>query len=192
MKNMTRRDFLWGLGGGLGGIALADLLGRDHQLFAAAKSTAKLDYPPKAKRVVQFFMSGGASHLDMFDYKPELEKYAGKPPGESTGLNSQKGRKLMPSPWKFKQHGESGLPISELYPYLSKQADELCLINGAHTDLPNHPQALVQLHTGSFQFVRPSMGAWTLYGLGTENQNLPGFITIKPPARLGEIGRAHV
>ncbi len=92
----------------------------------------------------------------------------------------------MKSPWEFEPRGESGLPISDLYPHLSKHADDLCLLNGAHTDIPNHPQALVQLHTGNFQFVRPSVGAWVLYGLGTENQDLPGFITIKPPARLAE------
>ena len=131
-------------------------------------------------------MRGGPSHVDTFDYKPELAKFDGKSPGEDAqGQNSQKGRKLKQSPWKFNQHGESGLPISTLYPHLSKHADELCLLNGSHTDIPNHPQALVQLHTGNFQFVRPSMGAWVLYGLGTESQDLPGFITIKPPARLG-------
>jgi hypothetical protein len=140
----------------------------------------------KAKRVIFLCMRGGPSHVDTFDYKPELAKFDGKSPGESAkGQNSQKGRKLKKSPWEFHQHGESGLPISTLYPHLSKHADELCLLNGSHTDIPNHPQALVQMHTGNFQFVRPSMGAWVLYGLGTENQNLPGFITIKPPARLG-------
>jgi hypothetical protein len=185
---MLRREVLKAASCGFGYLAFAGLSAdaaekSDH--YKSPLAPKKPHSPPRAKRVIFLCMRGGPSHVDTFDYKPELEKYAGKPPGESTGLNSQKGRKLMPSPWKFKQHGESGLPISELYPYLSKQADELCLINGAHTDLPNHPQALVQLHTGSFQFVRPSMGAWTLYGLGTENQNLPGFITIKPPARLG-------
>ena len=142
-------------------------------------------FPPKAKRVIFLCMRGGPSHVDTFDYKPALKEYEGKSPGERRGADNQKGRKLMPSPFKFSQHGDSGLYISELYPHLAKHADELCLINGAHTDLPNHPQALVQLHTGNFQFVRPSMGAWVLYGLGTENQNLPGFITIKPPSRLG-------
>jgi hypothetical protein len=130
-------------------------------------------------------MRGGPSHVDTFDYKPELEKHAGKSPGEAAGLNGQKGRKLMPSPWKFPQQGKSGLPISELYPQLAAHADDLCLLNGMYTDVPNHPQALVQLHTGSFQFVRPSVGAWVLYGLGTENEDMPGFITIKPPSRLG-------
>lgn len=149
-------------------------------------------FAPKAKRVIFLCMRGGPSHVDTFDYKPSLAKYDGKTPGEAAkspdaakGLNSQKGRKLKQSPFKFTEHGESGLPISELYPNLAKHADELCLLNGSYTDIPNHPQALVQLHTGNFQFVRPSIGAWVLYGLGTDGQDLPGFITIKPPARLG-------
>ena len=146
----------------------------------------KPHFPAAAKRVIFLCMRGGPSHVDTFDYKPELAKFDGKAPGASaTGLNIQKGRKLKKSPWKFEQHGESGLPISSLFPHLARHADDLCLLNGSYTDIPNHPQALVQLHTGSFQFVRPSVGAWVLYGLGTDNQDLPGFITIKPPARLG-------
>jgi len=143
-------------------------------------------FPATAKRVIFLCMQGGPSHVDTFDYKPALAKFEGQDPGSTgKGLNAQRGRKLLPSPWKFKPQGESGLPISQLYPHLSQHADDLCLLNGSHTDLPNHPQAMVQLHTGNFQFVRPSMGAWVLYGLGTENQDLPGFITINPLARLG-------
>lgn len=143
-------------------------------------------FTPKAKRVIFLCMRGGPSHVDTFDYKPELEKFDGKSPGSAAaGLNVQKGRKLKKSNWKFPRRGESGIPISTLYPHLARHADDLCLLNGSYTDIPNHPQALVQLHTGSFQFVRPSVGAWVLYGLGTENQDLPGFITIKPPERLG-------
>ena len=143
-------------------------------------------FTPKAKRVIFLCMRGGPSHVDTFDYKPELEKFDGKSPGSAAaGLNVQKGRKLKKSNWKFPRRGESGIPISTLFPHLARHADDLCLLNGSYTDIPNHPQALVQLHTGSFQFVRPSVGAWVLYGLGTENQDLPGFITIKPPERLG-------
>jgi hypothetical protein len=129
MKNMTRRDFLWGLGGGLGGIALADLLGRDHQLFAAAKSTAKLDYPPKAKRVVQFFMSGGASHLDMFDYKPELIKRHDQPfdIDEKIELFQSDPGTFFKSPWDWKQHGESGKWMSSLVPHLAECVDDTIL-----------------------------------------------------------------
>jgi hypothetical protein len=124
-------------------------------------------------------MRGGPSQVDTFDYKPALAKADGKPAPQ------QKNRKLMKSPWQFRQHGENGLWISDLFPNLARHADQLCLVNGMWTDLPNHPQATLHMHTGSFAFVRPSVGAWTLYGLGTENENLPGFITISPPERVG-------
>ncbi len=183
----SRRDALRNAGCGFGYLAFSGLTTQ-----AAIRETSgplapkETHFPAKAKRVIFLCMRGGPSHVDTFDYKPELAKFDGKEPGSvGKGLNAQKGRTLKQSPWKFNPHGDSGLPISELYPHLSKHADELCLLNGSHTDIPNHPQALVQLHTGNFQFVRPSMGAWVLYGLGTENQDLPGFITIKPPARLG-------
>ena len=113
-------------------------------------------FTPKAKRVIFLCMRGGPSHVDTFDYKPELEKFDGKSPGSAAaGLNVQKGRKLKKSNWKFPRRGESGIPISTLFPHLARHADDLCLLNGSYTDIPNHPQALVQLHTGSFQFVRP-------------------------------------
>ena len=193
MQEVTRRSLLKSVSCGFGYAAFAALA---HEVAAKEQPLSKSSlnplapkqphFPGTAKRVIFFCMRGGPSHVDTFDYRPALKKHAGKSPGETGGgLNSQKNRKLMPSPWEFKKHGESGIEISDLYPHLSKHADDLCLINGAWTDIPNHPQALVKLHTGNFQFVRPSMGAWTLYGLGTENQDLPGFITMKPPARLG-------
>lgn len=193
----SRRSVLKTTGCGFGYLAFSALAteASEREASAAEANANRFANPlrpkaphfaPKAKRVIFLCMRGGPSHVDTFDYKPALEKFDGKSPGEAAkGQNAQKGRKLMKSPWKFDRHGESGLPISELYPQLSKHADELCVLNGSHTDIPNHPQALVQLHTGNFQFVRPSMGAWVLYGLGTESQDLPGFITIKPPARLG-------
>ena len=126
-------------------------------------------------------MEGAPSHVDTFDYKPKL--------ADSTARACRKARVVRPScsasPWKFAQHGQSGLWISELFPELAKQADELCLLRGMHTDVPAHPQAFLQMHTGIFQFKRPSMGAWALYGLGTENENLPGFVTISPPLQNG-------
>ncbi|WP_372899317.1 DUF1501 domain-containing protein [Stieleria sp.] len=184
---ISRRNALKTTGCGFGYLAFSALATqaatRDYKNPLRPKET---HFAPKAKRVIFLCMRGGPSHVDTFDYKPELAKFDGKSPGEAAkGQNAQKGRKLMKSPWEFNPHGESGLPISTLYPHLAKHADDLCLLNGSYTDIPNHPQALVQLHTGNFQFVRPSMGAWVLYGLGTESQDLPGFITIKPPARLG-------
>ena len=184
----SRRDVLKATSCGFGYLAFAGLAAQAAEKSAEYQNPLAPKQPhfePKAKRVIFLCMRGGPSHVDTFDYKPALTEYEGKSPGEIEGAATQRGRKLMPSPFKFSQHGGSGLYISELYPHLARHADELCMITGAHTDLPNHPQALVQLHTGNFQFVRPSMGAWVLYGLGTENQNLPGFITIKPPARLG-------
>ena len=118
--------------------------------------------------------------MDTFDYKPKLSQDNGK-----AGVARGGGSKLFGSPFAFSQHGQSGLWISELFPHVARHADELCLLRSMRTDIPNHPQAFVQLHTGSSQFIRPSMGAWMLYGLGTENENLPGFVTISPPIQFG-------
>ncbi len=131
-------------------------------------------FAARAKRVIMLSMQGGPSHLDTFDYKPALVKDS-----------AQKGKKIVAPVSTFRQRGNSGIWISDLFPNLVKHADDMCLINGMHTDIPNHATAFVQLHTGSTQFVRPSLGAWTLYGLGTENANLPGFITINPPMAQG-------
>ncbi len=133
-------------------------------------------FAARAKRVIFLFMQGGPSHVDTFDYKPALIRDAGKA--------SPRGP-LLPPQFKFSQHGKSGLWLSELFPNIARHADDLCLLNGMHSDNPAHPQATIALHTGNAQFVRPSMGAWVLYGLGTSNQNLPGFITINPTGRLG-------
>ncbi|WP_044303292.1 DUF1501 domain-containing protein, partial [Rhodopirellula sallentina] len=122
-------------------------------------------------------MRGGPSHVDTFDYKPRLKT--------DHGRASNYGSPWCSSPWKFKQRGDSGLWISDLFPNVANQADEMCLLRGMHCDQPAHAQAMLQMHTGTFQFVRPSLGAWSLYGLGTENQNLPGFISINPPSATG-------
>jgi len=129
-------------------------------------------FEARAKRVIFLNMRGAPSHVDMFDYKPSLTKDHGKR-GPVRGT-------LLKSPWSFKQRGESGLWMTELLPELGGVADELCMLHGMNTDIPVHPRAQTQMHTGSAQFVRPSLGAWTLYGLGTENDNLPGFVTINP------------
>lgn len=139
-------------------------------------------FPARAKRVIFLTMRGGPSHVDLFDYKPELIKRDGKT--ASLGRDSA-GAKLFGPVYPLKQFGKSGQWMTTLYPQLAQHADDLCIINSMHTDLPNHAQAFGQMHTGSFQFVRPSIGAWTLYGLGTENENLPGFITLNPPADNG-------
>jgi hypothetical protein len=138
--------------------------------------------PARAKRVIFLTMRGGPSHVDLFDYKPELIKRDGQT--ASLGRDSA-GARLFGPVHPLKQFGKSGQWMTTLYPKLAEHADDLCIINSMNTDLPNHAQAFVQMHTGSFQFVRPSVGAWTLYGLGTENENLPGFITLNPPADNG-------
>ena len=185
----SRREMLKQTACGFGLLALADLCAKQSAAATAGSSLSPLApkaplFAPKAKRVIFMFHQGGPSHVDTFDYKPRLAIDDGKSPME-TGFYKGGNRKLLKSPFEFSQHGKSGLPISSLFPNVAKHADKLCLLNGMHTDLPNHPQASVQLHTGSFQFVRPSMGAWVLYGLGTENDELPGFITINPSGRVG-------
>jgi hypothetical protein len=181
--SFSRRQILKTTSCGFGYLALAGLLKRTARAASAEHPLAakKPHFTPRAKRVIFMFMQGGPSHVDTFDYKPGLERDDGKAASDVAKAN----RKLMKSPWKFSPAGQSGLMISELFPNLAKHADDLCLLNSMVTDLPNHPQAAVQLHTGSFQFVRPSMGAWVLYGLGTENEELPGFITINPITRVG-------
>lgn len=137
-------------------------------------------FTPRAKHVIFLCMQGAPSHVDTFDYKPKLIADAGKTAPAAAGGRGQ--AKLMAPQWEFQRRGKSGLWISDLWPNLAKQADELCILNSMATDVPAHPQAFSQLHTGTAQFIRPSLGAWTLYGLGTQNQNLPGFVTINPPA----------
>lgn len=144
----------------------------------AANTAAAPHFAPTAKRVIFLCMRGGPSHVDTLDYKPKLIADSGKP-------GRRQGSQLLGSPWKFQKRGESGLWLSDLLPNLSKQADRLCVLNAMHTDVPAHPQAFVQLHTGTSRFVRPSLGAWTMYGLGSTNENLPGFVTITPPNGFG-------
>ena len=176
---LSRRDYLRGVSAGFGYAAFAALAARDAQAYQNPLAPKAPHFPSTAKRVIFACMRGGPSHVDTFDHKPALAKDDGKT------VKDFGNRKLMKSPWSFSRHGESGLPISDLFPHLARHADDLCLLNSMYADTPAHPQAFVQLHTGSFQFVRPSMGAWALYGLGTENENLPGFITLAPPDRVG-------
>ena len=169
----SRRTALQATASGFGYMAFSALSTMQAEQQKSPLTAKAPHFKPKAKRVIFLCMQGGPSHVDTFDYKPQLTA--------DTGKNAKGFAKLLGSPWEFKQHGESGLPISSLFPNLAEHADDLCLINSMHTDLPNHPQAFVQMHTGNFQFVRPSLGAWTLYGLGTENDSLPGFINLAPP-----------
>ncbi len=173
---LSRRDMLKSVSAGFGWLAFAGLSSQAAAPYQSPLLPKAPHFAPRAKRVIFLAMQGGPSHLDTFDYKPDLIKDAGKP--------GDKGKLVAPV-MPFKQRGQSGLWISDAFSKVAEHADEMCLLNGMHTDIPNHPQAFVQLHTGSARFVRPSMGAWALYGLGTENQNLPGFITIAAPIAQG-------
>lgn len=182
----SRRELLKGSASGFGYLAFAALAQAeafankdDKGSILAPKST---HFEPRAKRVIFLCMEGAPSHLDTFDYKKQLNADDGKQAPRGIGL---RGGKLKGSPFRFERHGENGIWISELFPSVAQHADKLCVLNGMHTDLPNHAQANLQLHCGISQFPRPSMGAWVLYGLGTENQNLPGFVTINPPQSNG-------
>lgn len=174
---ISRRELLQTASAGFGYLAFAGLSTAAANQESGANPLAPKapHFKASAKRVIFLCMQGGPSHVDTFDYKPQLATDAGK--GGKYG-----GSKLMPSPWKFKQQGKSGLWISELFPELGKHADELSLIRSMHCDQPTHPRAMTQMHTGNAQFIRPSLGAWTLYGLGTENDSMPGFIALNPPA----------
>ena len=171
----TRREVLSTLSCGFGWLAFSGLAGAAENGPLSPKAS---HFPGKAKRVIFLCMRGGPSHVDTFDYKPKLTEDTGK-------SGKRPGTKLLGSKWKFSQQGESGLWISELFPGVAKHADDMCLVRSMQTNVPAHPQAMVNLHTGSSQFVRPSLGAWTLYGLGTANQNLPGFVTITPSQGFG-------
>ncbi len=175
----SRRDALKA-GFGFGYLALAGLLGRAG---AAERSKPLAPRPPhfrpRASRIIFLFMEGAMSQLDTWEYKPRLQAQDGKPgPGGGT---------LVASKFAFKRHGQTGTHVSELFPHLAKHVDKLCFIRGLHTDTPAHPQAVIQLHTGTAlaQLTRPSMGAWLLYGLGSENEDLPGYVTINPPPNFG-------
>jgi hypothetical protein len=177
-----RRDFLQQTSSGFGWLAFAALA--QQQALRAASAGPLSPKPPhfaaRAKRVIFLCMQGAPSHVDLLDYKPKLSALSGQAAPAAAGRYGQ--AKLMGSPWTFRQQGRSGLWVSELLPNLAQHADDLCVINSMATDLPAHPQAFTQLHTGTTQLVRPSLGSWILYGLGTGNENLPGFITINPPA----------
>ena len=139
----------------------------------------KPDFAPRAKNVIFLFMNGGVSQVDTFDPKPEFDKYHGKPISNEIKTERKTGS-LMKSPFSFSRYGESGLEVSELFPHVGSCADDICAIRSMHTDIPNHEPSLLMMNTGHIQPGRPSLGSWLTYGLGTENQNLPGFVVLCP------------
>jgi hypothetical protein len=180
----SRREVLRHTALGFGALALGDLL---HA--ADATSVAKAPhFRPRARRVIFLFMKGGPSHLDTFEPKPMLDRDDGKPyPGTRPRVVFAKTGNLLKSPWKFKQYGECGSPVSELFPHVAGCVDDICFVHSLHGTNPAHGGAVLKLHTGSDNFVRPSMGAWAAYGLGTENANLPAFVTICPTLAHGGV-----
>jgi hypothetical protein len=173
---MTRRQALRTFANGFGMLGLAPLLQREA---AAAANLPHL--PARARNVIFLFMSGGPSHVDLFDPKPRLLAESGKPlPFEKPKLERTKTGNLLGSPWRFARHGESGMEISELLPHLATCADDLCVVRSMVADNINHNGACLQMNTGEQTFSRPSLGSWLLYGLGSENQNLPGFVVLSP------------
>ena len=184
---MSRRELLRRSGMGLGALGLASLLG-DLGLGATAGSATDINplepraphFAPKATRVIHLFMNGGPSHVDTFDPKPSLREYAGKMLPTKNLRTERKTGAAYPSPFEFRRHGESGIEVSEIFPQVAKHADHLAVIRSMYADVPNHEPSLLLLNCGDARLIRPSMGSWVTYGLGTENQNLPGFIAMCP------------
>ena len=192
----SRRDFLRRAGCGFGLIALRSLLGRDS-LLAATRDTQPTPrftnplapksphFAPRARNVIFLFMSGGPSHVDLFDSKPELIRLAGQPIPESFGQFKTRRNvaknKLLPPLRPFRKHGQSGIEVSDLLPHTAQHVDELCLLRGCYGDSVTHPESVYLMNTGSILMGRASMGAWAAYGLGSENENLPAFVVLPDP-----------
>ena len=192
---LSRRELLTQLGAGFGTLGLASLL-VDSRSLAAANTPASPMAPrpphfaPRAKHVIQLFMPGGPSQVDTFDYKPEIQKHAGERPelvDRKSLRNTRNG--LMPSPFGFRQYGQCGKWVSDIFPHVAQCVDDICFIHSMHTDIPEHAGAMMMMNVGHLQPSRPSMGAWLAYGLGTENQDLPGFVAMSPRARYPSANR---
>jgi hypothetical protein len=181
---------------GFGSLALASLLAEDARGDSASAKAGNANplaarpplFPARAKRVIFLFMKGGPSHVDTFDPKPLLTRDDGQPlPFAKPRVQFAPTGNLLKSPWTFQQYGESGIPVSELFPKVAQHVDDLCLIHSVHGTNPAHGGAVLKLHTGSDNFVRPSLGSWVSYGLGSDNADLPAFVTICPTLAHGGI-----
>ena len=192
---ISRRRLLQTSGVGFGYLALASLLAEEPGPAASAPgplADPTAPRPPhfkaRAKRVIFLFMKGGPSHVDTFDHKPLLDRDHGKPlPFAKPRVQFAPTSNLLKSPWKFSRHGQSGILVSELFPHVARHVDDICFIHSLHGTNAAHGGALLKLHTGSDNFLRPSMGAWVTYGLGTENRDLPGFVTLCPTLAHGGV-----
>jgi hypothetical protein len=179
---VTRREALRRSGLGLGWLGAASLLAEEARATAGIPATLgprPPHFPPRARAVIHLFANGGPSHLDTFDRKRALETYAGREIPNVLKTERRTGAAL-PSPFAFSRHGESGLEISDLFPSVARHADRLCVVRSMHADVPNHEPSLMLMNCGDPRLVRPAAGAWVTYGLGTENQNLPGFVAMCP------------
>jgi hypothetical protein len=186
----SRRRLLKSLSCGFGYLALAGMCAQTAAAPAAPVANPLAARPPmlpaRAKRVIFLFMQGGPSQVDTFDPKPALQRYDNTDAKFNVARTRQvETRRLLGSPWKFARHGASGRWVSELFPHIASHVDDLCFIRSLHTEGVAHGPATIMLHTGASSLVRPSVGAWVAYGLGTENQDLPGFVTINPPVNMG-------
>ena len=183
---LNRREMLSRIGAGFGTLGLAGLLAPEAAAAQAASPLAPKapHFAPKAKHVIQLFMPGGPSHVDTFDHKPQIAKYQGQRPdivNRKTLRNTKNG--LFPSPFGFKQYGNSGKWVSDIFPHTAQHVDDICVIHSMHTDIPEHAGAMLMMNLGHLQPSRPSIGAWLTYGLGTENQDLPGLLAMSPRAQ---------
>ncbi|MDA1276170.1 MAG: DUF1501 domain-containing protein [Verrucomicrobia bacterium] len=188
---ITRRRALQNIACGFGYMAFAGLSAARTTCAADPLAPKKPRFAPKAKRVIFIFMQGGPSHVDTFDYKPEIQKHDGKMLGfddartiAKTGMRGTEQR-VMKSPWQFAQYGQTGHWVSDLFPEMARHVDDLCFLHGMKTEGIAHGPATLFLHCGATNLVRPSMGSWITYGLGTENENLPGFVTVSPSSGNG-------
>jgi hypothetical protein len=184
---LTRREFLCRCGMGMGALALTNLMSQIGFLSPAQAadslnplSPKKPQFPAKAKRVIHLFMNGGPSHVDTFDPKPSLTKYHGKPLPYENFRTERKTGAAFGSPFKFNKYGQSGIEVSELFHNVAQSIDDICVIRSTHADVPNHEPSLLLMNCGEARLIRPSVGSWVTYGLGSENQNLPGFIVMCP------------
>ena len=191
-RPLSRRDMLLRSSAGFGSVALAGLLGEEVRAETSRTANPLAERPPhflpRAKRVIFMFMHGGPSQVDTFDYKPLLARDHGKPlPFDKPRVVSAPTGNLLQSPFKFQKYGQSGIEVSEVFPHTAGCVDDICFINSMWCSNSRHGSALLELHTGSDTFIRPSMGSWITYGLGTENRDLPGFITICPTLGHGGV-----
>ena len=176
---LSRREFLCRSGVGFGMLGLAGMLGPRELAAADNVAVRAPHFAPKAKRVIHFFLNGGPSHVDTFDPKPALQKYAGKPLPQ-TFITERKTGAAFPSPFKFQRYGKCGLEVSELFAKTAEHSDEIAVIRSMVAQVPNHEPSLMLMNCGDSIRPRPSLGSWLMYGLGTENQNLPGFVAMCP------------